>query len=197
MDPMGLRRHLPLHQASQRPPPTALFTKLLAVWHTTCREIARHCGSDAAQFLPIEGGSFVVLSSIARLSIFLNLPINLYAGTASLNNYQFFKTTINHIAKGSPCSGSISSSSSSSLSFWFISLGSGFVGIVKPRSRKNVCFFAAIGCGLHSCSTSSRNMTHDLVVHPTCDINTTIDHLTRSSNVTTLWEIGNSLRMAK
>ena len=31
-------------------------------------------------------------------------------------------------------------------------------------------------------------MTHDLVVHPTCDINTTIDHLTRSPNVPTLWE---------
>ncbi|KAK7840531.1 csc1-like protein, partial [Quercus suber] len=73
------------------PSPTALFTKLLAVWHATCREITCHCGSDAAQFLPIEGGSFVVLSSIALLSIFLNLLINLYAGTASLNNDQFFK----------------------------------------------------------------------------------------------------------
>ena len=40
--------------------------------------------------------------------------------------------------------------------------------------------------GMKSCS--SRNMTHDLVVHPTCDINTTIDHLTRSPNVPTLWE---------
>ncbi|XP_075654300.1 hyperosmolality-gated Ca2+ permeable channel 4.1 [Castanea sativa] len=84
------------------PGPTALFTKLLAVWHATCREIARHCGADAAQFLLIEGGSFAVLSSIALLSIFLILPINLYAGTASLNDDQFFKTTINHIAKGSP-----------------------------------------------------------------------------------------------
>ncbi|KAL4645592.1 hypothetical protein ACB092_02G245000 [Castanea dentata] len=84
------------------PGPTAVFTKLLAVWHATCREIARHCGADAAQFLLIEGGSFAVLSSIALLSIFLILPINLYAGTASLNDDQFFKTTINHIAKGSP-----------------------------------------------------------------------------------------------
>ncbi|XP_023882755.2 CSC1-like protein At4g35870 [Quercus suber] len=84
------------------PGPTALFTKLLAVWHATCREIARHCGADAAQFLLIEGGSFAVLSSIALLSIFLVLPINLYAGTASLNDDQFFKTTINNIAKGSP-----------------------------------------------------------------------------------------------
>ncbi|KAM3757696.1 hypothetical protein ACB098_02G209000 [Castanea mollissima] len=84
------------------PGPTALFTKLLAVWHATCHEIARHCGADAAQFLLIEGGSFAVLSSIALLSIFLILPINLYAGTASLNDDQFFKTTINHIAKGSP-----------------------------------------------------------------------------------------------
>lgn len=78
----------------------ALATKLLAVWHATGREIARHCGADAAQFLIIEGGSFAVLLSIAVLSICIILPLNLYAGTAVLND-QFSKTTINHIEKGS------------------------------------------------------------------------------------------------
>uniref|UniRef100_A0A251SH76 CSC1/OSCA1-like N-terminal transmembrane domain-containing protein n=1 Tax=Helianthus annuus TaxID=4232 RepID=A0A251SH76_HELAN len=37
------------------PGPTAIVSKLLAVWHATGREIARHCGADAAQFLLIEG----------------------------------------------------------------------------------------------------------------------------------------------
>ncbi|XP_031262686.1 CSC1-like protein At4g35870 [Pistacia vera] len=82
------------------PGPAALVTKLLAVWHATCREIARHCGADAAQFLLIEGGSFVVLLSIAVLSILVLLPLNLYGGHAVLHD-QFSKTTINHIEKGS------------------------------------------------------------------------------------------------
>uniref|UniRef100_A0A7N2MA06 CSC1/OSCA1-like N-terminal transmembrane domain-containing protein n=1 Tax=Quercus lobata TaxID=97700 RepID=A0A7N2MA06_QUELO len=82
--------------------PTALVTKFLTVWHATCHENARHCSADAAQFLFIEGGTFAVLSSIALLSIFLILPINLYAGTASPNDDQFIETTINHIAKGTP-----------------------------------------------------------------------------------------------
>ncbi|KAG8660044.1 hypothetical protein MANES_02G109700v8 [Manihot esculenta] len=82
------------------PGPSALAAKLLAVWHATGREIARHCGADAAQFLIIEGGSFVVLLAIAFLSICVLLPLNLYAGTAVLDD-QFSKTTINHIKKGS------------------------------------------------------------------------------------------------
>ncbi|GMY11169.1 CSC1-like protein At4g35870 [Fagus crenata] len=83
------------------PGPTALITKLLAVWQATCRDIARHCGADAAQFLLIEGGSFAVLTLIALLSILVMLPLNLYGGTSSLNDDQFSNTTINHIAKGS------------------------------------------------------------------------------------------------
>ncbi|KAJ9146923.1 hypothetical protein P3X46_029136 [Hevea brasiliensis] len=82
------------------PGPSALAAKLLAVWHATGREIARHCGADAAQFLIIEGGSFVALFAIAVLSICILLPLNLYAGTAVLDD-QFSKTTINHIEKGS------------------------------------------------------------------------------------------------
>ncbi|KAJ4714129.1 CSC1-like protein [Melia azedarach] len=82
------------------PGPAALVTKLLAVWHARCREIARHCGADAAQFLLIEGGSFVALLSIAFLSISVLLPLNLYGGHAVLSD-QFSKTTINHIEKGS------------------------------------------------------------------------------------------------
>ncbi|KAF5454612.1 hypothetical protein F2P56_024263 [Juglans regia] len=82
------------------PGPTALAAKLLAVWHSTRREIAHHCGADAAQFLLIEGGSFALLLPIAALSVFVMLPLNLYAGTALLHD-QFSKTTINNIEKGS------------------------------------------------------------------------------------------------
>lgn len=82
------------------PGPSALFTKLLAVWHATGREIARHCGADAAQFLLIEGGSCAVLLSVGVLSILVLLPLNLYAGHAVMGD-QFSKTTINHIEKGS------------------------------------------------------------------------------------------------
>ncbi|KAH7519883.1 hypothetical protein FEM48_Zijuj08G0084500 [Ziziphus jujuba var. spinosa] len=82
------------------PGPAALLTKLLAVWHATGLEIACHCGADAAQFLLIEGGSCAVLLSVGVLSIFVILPLNLYAGTAVLSD-QFSKTTINHIEKGS------------------------------------------------------------------------------------------------
>ncbi|KAJ1380033.1 Calcium-dependent channel, 7TM region, putative phosphate [Sesbania bispinosa] len=83
------------------PGPAALASKLLAVWHATGREIARHCGADAAQFLIIEGGSCAVLLSVAALALIALLPLNLYAGTAPLDD-QFSKTTINHIPKGSP-----------------------------------------------------------------------------------------------
>ncbi|KAK7360259.1 hypothetical protein VNO77_02242 [Canavalia gladiata] len=83
------------------PGPSALASKLLAVWHATGREIARHCGADAAQFLLIEGGSCAVLLSIAALAVVALLPLNLYAGTAVLDD-QFSKTTITHIEKGSP-----------------------------------------------------------------------------------------------
>lgn len=82
------------------PGPAALFTKLLAVWHATCREIACHCGADAAQFLLIEGGSCAVLLSVGVLSVLVLLPLNLYAGNAVMDD-QFSKTTINHIEKGS------------------------------------------------------------------------------------------------
>lgn len=82
------------------PGPAALFTKLLAVWHATGREIARHCGADAAQFLLIEGGSFALLLSVAVFSVFVLLPVNLYGGTAVLDD-QFSKTTVSHIGKGS------------------------------------------------------------------------------------------------
>ncbi|POO00798.1 Calcium-dependent channel [Trema orientale] len=85
---------------NRMPGPSALLTKLLAVWHATGREIARHCGADAAQFLLIEGGSCGLLLSIAVLSIFVMLPLNLYAGKAVLAD-EFSKTTINHIEKGS------------------------------------------------------------------------------------------------
>ncbi|OMO55758.1 hypothetical protein CCACVL1_27025 [Corchorus capsularis] len=82
------------------PGPSALFSKLLAVWHATGREIARHCGADAAQFLLIEGGSFAVLLSVAVLAVFVLLPVNLYGGTALIDD-QFSKTTVSHISKGS------------------------------------------------------------------------------------------------
>ncbi|KAJ4964752.1 hypothetical protein NE237_016601 [Protea cynaroides] len=83
------------------PGPAALVTKLLAVWHATCREIASHCGADAAQFLLIEGGSCALLLLIAVFAVFLLLPLNLYAGTVAMND-EFSKTTITHIEKGSP-----------------------------------------------------------------------------------------------
>lgn len=83
------------------PGPSALVHKLLAVWHATGREIARHCGADAAQFLLIEGGSCALLLSISFLAIFVVLPVNLYAGNATMDD-QFSMTTINHIQKGSP-----------------------------------------------------------------------------------------------
>uniref|UniRef100_A0A1J3J1N2 CSC1-like protein n=1 Tax=Noccaea caerulescens TaxID=107243 RepID=A0A1J3J1N2_NOCCA len=82
------------------PGPSALFSKLLAVWKATCREIARHCGADAAQFLLIEGGSFVLLFAIAVLAVSVMLPLNLYAGTALLSD-ELSKTMITHIKKGS------------------------------------------------------------------------------------------------
>ncbi|XP_076889526.1 hyperosmolality-gated Ca2+ permeable channel 4.1-like [Bidens hawaiensis] len=82
------------------PGPTAIFSKLLAVWHATGREIARHCGADAAQFLLIEGGTFSHIILIALVSIAVLLPLNLYAGTAAMAD-QFSKTTISHIGKGS------------------------------------------------------------------------------------------------
>ncbi|KAK9062050.1 hypothetical protein SSX86_019234 [Deinandra increscens subsp. villosa] len=82
------------------PGPTAIYSKLLAVWHATGREIARHCGADAAQFLLIEGGSFSLIILISILSVTVLLPMNLYAGTVAMVD-QFSMTTISHIAKGS------------------------------------------------------------------------------------------------
>jgi len=83
------------------PGPSALASKLLAVWHATGREIARHCGADAAQFLLIEGGSCALLLSLAVLSVTVLLPLNLSAGTAVIDD-GFSRTTITHIEKGSP-----------------------------------------------------------------------------------------------
>ncbi|XP_050387557.1 CSC1-like protein At4g35870 [Argentina anserina] len=82
------------------PGPSALAAKLLAVWHATGREIACHCGADAAQFLLIEGGSCGLLLALAVLAVLVMLPLNLYAGTAVLGD-QFSQTTVNHIEKGS------------------------------------------------------------------------------------------------
>ncbi|KAE8655014.1 CSC1-like protein [Hibiscus syriacus] len=82
------------------PGPSALFSKLLSVWHATGPDIARHCGADAAQYLLIEGGSFSVLLSVAVLAVFVLLPVNLYGGTALLRD-EFSKTTVSHISKGS------------------------------------------------------------------------------------------------
>lgn len=83
------------------PGPTAIISKLLAAWHATGREIARHCGADAAQFLLIEGGSSALLISLAVVAIGVMLPLNIYAGKSPLAD-EFSKTTINHIEKGSP-----------------------------------------------------------------------------------------------
>lgn len=83
------------------PGPAAIVSRLLAAWHATGREIARHSGADAAQFLLIEGGSSALLLSLAVLAISVMLPVNIYAGKASLGD-EFSKTTINHIEKGSP-----------------------------------------------------------------------------------------------
>ncbi|KAG9132313.1 hypothetical protein Leryth_012994 [Lithospermum erythrorhizon] len=82
------------------PGPSAILSKLLAAWHATCREIARHCGADAAQFLLIEGGSSGILLSLAGFAVSVMLPFNIYAGGRALTD-QFSKTTINHIEKGS------------------------------------------------------------------------------------------------
>ncbi|CAI9785796.1 unnamed protein product [Fraxinus pennsylvanica] len=81
------------------PGPTAFASKLLAVWHATSREIAHHCGADAAQFLLIEGGSSAILLLLATLAVAVMLPLNIYAGKAPISD-QFSKTTINHIKKG-------------------------------------------------------------------------------------------------
>ncbi|KAL1555152.1 CSC1-like protein [Salvia divinorum] len=83
------------------PGPTAIASKLLAVWHATSREISHHCGADAAQFLLIEGGASAILLFLAALALVVMLPVNIYAGDAPISD-EFSKTTINHIAKGSP-----------------------------------------------------------------------------------------------
>lgn len=80
---------------------SSLATKLLAVWHTTGQQIARTCGANPAQFLYVEGGSFVALAIICFLAICGILPLNLYGGTVPMED-QFSKTTISHIEKGAP-----------------------------------------------------------------------------------------------
>lgn len=86
---------------NRMPGPSALMAKLLAVWHATGREIARHCGADAAQFLIIEGGSFALLLGTSIVALLMVLPLNLYAGTAKMDDL-FSMTTISHVVKGSP-----------------------------------------------------------------------------------------------
>ncbi|PIN12658.1 hypothetical protein CDL12_14726 [Handroanthus impetiginosus] len=83
------------------PGPTAIASKLLAVWRATSREISHHCGADAAQFLLIEGGSSAILVFLASLAVIVMLPVNIFAGNAPISD-EFSKTTINHIVKGSP-----------------------------------------------------------------------------------------------
>lgn len=83
------------------PGPSSLADKLLAVWHTTGQQIARTCGANAAQFLYVEGGSFVAFALISLLAICFLLPLNLYAGTVPMED-QFSKTTVSHIKHGSP-----------------------------------------------------------------------------------------------
>ncbi|KAL5982526.1 CSC1-like protein [Asimina triloba] len=82
------------------PGPAALLSKLLAVWHATVPQIAAHCGADAAQFLLLEGGSSSVLLALSVLALALILPVNLYAGSAPIDD-QFSKTTVIHIPKSS------------------------------------------------------------------------------------------------
>lgn len=87
---------------NRMPGPTALLAKLLAVWHANSgRDIARHCGADAAQFLLFEGGSCAILLAAAVPAVAAMLPLNLYAGAAALTD-EFSKTTVIHIEKGSP-----------------------------------------------------------------------------------------------
>uniref|UniRef100_A0A1D1YNR8 Transmembrane protein 63A n=1 Tax=Anthurium amnicola TaxID=1678845 RepID=A0A1D1YNR8_9ARAE len=83
------------------PGPSALLAKLLAVYHATAAQIALHCGADASQFLHIERGSFAVLLAISLVAVLAALPLNLYGGDALIAD-QFSRTTINHIARGSP-----------------------------------------------------------------------------------------------
>ncbi|KAK8942961.1 hypothetical protein KSP39_PZI009108 [Platanthera zijinensis] len=82
------------------PGPSALATKLLAVYHATSTQIALHCGADAAQFLGIERSSFIVLVSLSAIAVFSALPLNLYAGNTRIGD-QFTRTTISHIPAGS------------------------------------------------------------------------------------------------
>ncbi|XP_057542866.1 CSC1-like protein At4g35870 [Amaranthus tricolor] len=81
------------------PGPFSLFSKLLAVWHATAKEIALHCGADAAQFLVIEGGTFATLSATSLIALCAVL-LNIYGGSAVMDDV-FTKTTITHITKGS------------------------------------------------------------------------------------------------
>ncbi|KAL0923534.1 hypothetical protein M5K25_007595 [Dendrobium thyrsiflorum] len=83
------------------PGPSALVTKLLAVYHATATQIALHCGADAAQFLGIERSSFIVLVSLSVIALIFALPLNLCAGDAPIVD-QFTRTTISHITAGSP-----------------------------------------------------------------------------------------------
>ncbi|KAL3850199.1 hypothetical protein ACJIZ3_012081 [Penstemon smallii] len=82
------------------PGPTAIASKLLAVWHATSLDISHHCGADAAQFLLIEGGTSAILLLLAALAVCVILPVNIYAGEAPISD-EFSKTTVNHIGKGS------------------------------------------------------------------------------------------------
>ncbi|KAM0938694.1 putative calcium-dependent channel, 7TM region phosphate [Dioscorea sansibarensis] len=82
------------------PGPSALFSKLLAVYHSTFSQIALHCGADASQFLLIERSSFSILLFVSLAALFFALPLNLLA-PAPISDL-FAATTISHVPPGSP-----------------------------------------------------------------------------------------------
>ncbi|EFJ19287.1 hypothetical protein SELMODRAFT_111363 [Selaginella moellendorffii] len=83
------------------PGPASLVTKLLAVWHTTSQQIARLCGANSAQYLWVEGYTFVTLAIVSVVALLVILPVNLYGGTVPIED-QFAKATVAHVKEGSP-----------------------------------------------------------------------------------------------
>ncbi|EFJ10543.1 hypothetical protein SELMODRAFT_127861 [Selaginella moellendorffii] len=83
------------------PGAASLVTKLLAVWHTTSQQIARLCGANSAQYLSVEGYTFVTLAIVSVVAVLVILPVNLYGGTVPIED-QFAKATVAHVKEGSP-----------------------------------------------------------------------------------------------
>eukprot|EP00250_Pteridium_aquilinum_P008425 c17931_g1_i1 orf=154-2703(+) len=79
----------------------SLAAKLLSVWHATGQQVARLCGANASQYLAAEGYSFVGFFVITVIALLVILPLNLFGGTVPLQD-QFSRSTVIHIAKGSP-----------------------------------------------------------------------------------------------